>query len=199
MSFCGWSRGAEIKRRIDTEEQSYRGTEEQRCRGCRVWFFILNPMGACNLYELFFWCDYVKPTLWNLFEFIAFNFSKRWSFEVYNGIYNGAELPLKSKFPSGQTQTTLLLLCFDLQIRGVIFFNCQIKVQLVGYGHTFSANIDIFSVKRSERKPCNGDNLQKPKTFILGTYTHSYELIFHPHIEDVQTNTFPFIKKIKIN
>ena len=41
----------------------------------------------------------------------------------------------------------------------------------------------------------NGQNLWKPKFFILGTWTHSYESIFHPQIEEDHTNTFSFIKK----
>ena len=33
----------------------------------------------------------------------------------------------------------------------------------------------------------NGKNLKKPKILILGTKTHLYELICHPHIEEDQT------------
>ena len=42
---------------------------------------------------------------------------------------------------------------------------------------------------------CNGKNLPKPKIFILGTKTHLYELICHPHIEEDQTKPVCFKKK----
>ena len=42
----------------------------------------------------------------------------------------------------------------------------------------------------------NCKNLQKPKIFILGTKTHLYEFICHPHIDEDQTKPVCFMKKI---
>ena len=44
----------------------------------------------------------------------------------------------------------------------------------------------------------NRKNLWKPKNFICGTKTHSYELIFHPHIEESQTKSLFYKKKKSI-
>ena len=44
----------------------------------------------------------------------------------------------------------------------------------------------------------NSKHLQKPKFLILCTKTHSYELIFHPHIEEDQTKPVCFVKKIDL-
>ena len=44
----------------------------------------------------------------------------------------------------------------------------------------------------------NGKNLKKPKILILGTKTHLYELICHPHIEEDQTRPVCFLKKISL-
>ena len=54
-------------------------------------------------------------------------------------------------------------------------------------GHDFKDYNGIYDSK----------NLQKPKFLILCTKTHSYELIFHPNIEESQTKAIFFIKKKK--
>ena len=41
----------------------------------------------------------------------------------------------------------------------------------------------------------NGQKLQKDKIYFFGSNICSYELIFHPHIEEDNTNTFGLIKK----
>ena len=45
----------------------------------------------------------------------------------------------------------------------------------------------------------NGKNLQKPNIFILGTKTHLYELICHPHIEGDQTKPVCNMREKKIS
>ena len=44
----------------------------------------------------------------------------------------------------------------------------------------------------------NRKNLWKPNFYIWGTKTHSYQLIFHPHIEEGQTKVVCFITKINL-
>ena len=44
----------------------------------------------------------------------------------------------------------------------------------------------------------NGEKLRKHEISFSGTKIHSYELIFNPHIEEDDTNTFCFVKKINL-
>ena len=41
----------------------------------------------------------------------------------------------------------------------------------------------------------NGEKLRKHEISFCGTKIHLHELIFHPHIEEDDTNTFCFVKK----
>ena len=69
----------------------------------------------------------------------------------------------------------------------------------------FCQNFRIFEKKLAEGSAClvyngiyNGKNLQEPKFFSLGTKTHLYELICHPHIEEDKTRPVCFLKKISL-
>ena len=67
------------------------------------------------------------------------------------------------------------------------------------------AKISEFLKKLAEGITClvyngiyNGKNLQKPEFFSLGTKTHLYELICHPHTDEDQTKPDCFMKKISL-
>ena len=69
----------------------------------------------------------------------------------------------------------------------------------------FWQNFRIFEKKLAEGSAFlvysgiyNAKNLKKPKIFILGTKTHLYELICHPHIEEDQTKPVCFMKQISL-
>ena len=68
----------------------------------------------------------------------------------------------------------------------------------------FSQNFWIFKKKLAKGSAYlvfngiyHGKNLQKPKFFILGTKTHLYEHICHPHIEEDQTKPVCFMREKK--
>ena len=89
-----------------------------------------------------------------------------------------------------------------MEVQSSLDKKSQIVGWLVTYGgkwcvytmRMFCQNFSIIEKKLSEGSAYlvnngiyNGKNLQKPKVFIVGTKTHLYELICHPHIDEDKT------------